>query len=346
MNTRRVLPGFLGWACHANDVPRKTNPFQQVIASLLDLLENGSVVTESIEYPDPQAGNPREVDITIVRGQLNGQELRIGVECTDLGRKATQTWVDQQHGKHSRLQAAGILNSLILVSDSGFTGPARTLAEELGYPAIHPNIAESELAAALNEGVGPVRVKAASVRVLGWDVNFTLPLPSGAGFRLVDSPKEPWLFRADGSKLVLWSEFEGKVKSDGFMKRHPLSVAMMDGGPVNEQFTVELDPPTYEGERLYAKCTDGESEVFALVDKMVVKMSVVSTNSADMKFSHAGDFVGHGFATGQAPIGDTQAVIVATDVGGEGKMQVRFNFDSDKGHPPRPRPKKRGKKGN
>ncbi|WP_156763754.1 hypothetical protein [Mycobacterium sp. 852002-50816_SCH5313054-b] len=58
-------------------VPRKTNPFQQVIASLLDLLENGCVVTESIEYPDPQARNPREVDITIVRGQLNGQELKI-----------------------------------------------------------------------------------------------------------------------------------------------------------------------------------------------------------------------------------------------------------------------------
>jgi hypothetical protein len=238
-----------------------------------------------------------------------------------------------------------ILNSLILVSDSGFTGPARTLAEELGYLAVHPNIAESELAAALSEGMGPVRVMAASVRVLGWDVTCTLPLPSGAEFRQVDSPEEPWLFRADGSKLVLWSDFEGKVKSGAFMQRHPLSAAMIDDGPVNERFTVELDPPIHEGERLYAKCTDGESEVFALVDKMVIKMSVVSTNSADMKFTHAGNFTGHGFATGQAPIGDTQAVIVATDVGGEGKMQVRFNFDPDKGHPPREVSKKGSKKG-
>jgi hypothetical protein len=324
-------------------VPKKTNPFQQVIASLLDLLENGSVVTESIEYPDPQAGNPREVDITIVRGHLNGQELRIGVECTDLGRKATQTWVDQQHGKHSRLQAAGLLNSLILVSDSGFTGPARTLAEVLGYLAVHPNIAESELAASLSEGRGPVRVRAASVRVLAWDVTCTLPLPSASGFRQVDSPGEPWLFRADGSKLLLWSEFEDKVKSGAFMQRHPLSAAMMNDGPVNERFTIELDPPTHDGERLYAKYTDGESEVFALVDKMVIKMSVVSTNSADMKLTHAGSFVGHGFATGQAPIGDTQAVIVATDVDGERKLQVRFNFDPDTGHPPREARKKRKK---
>ncbi|MGC2652026.1 MAG: hypothetical protein WA317_00140 [Mycobacterium sp.] len=320
-------------------MPRKTNPFQQVIASLLDLLENGSVITESIEYPDPQAGNPREVDITIVCGQLNGQELKIGVECTKLGRKATQTWVDQQHGKHSRLQAAGVLNSLVLVSGSGFTGPGRILAENLGYLAVYPNITESELAAALNDRMG-LRVKAASVRIVRWDVTHTLPLPSAEGFRVVDSPEEPWLFRANGSKLVRWSEFEGKVKTDEYMKRHPPS-SILDEGPINKQFTVELDPPVHEGERLHVKCTDGEVEVFAVVDKMVVTLSVVSTNMADMKFTHAGNFVGHGFATGQAPIGDTHAVIVATDVDGEGKTQVRFNFDADKGHPPQFIPKKK-----
>jgi hypothetical protein len=35
---------------------------------VVELLENGSVVTESVEYPDPVAKNPREVDITVVRG--------------------------------------------------------------------------------------------------------------------------------------------------------------------------------------------------------------------------------------------------------------------------------------
>lgn len=322
-------------------MPPRTNPFQQVIASLLDLLENGSVVTESIEYPDPAAGNPREVDITIVRGQLNGKPLRIGVECTDLGRRATQPWVEQQYGKHSRLQ---VVDVVVLVSDSGFSKTARAVAEDIGYLAIHPKIAESELAAALNERMGTLRVKAASVRVLRCDVNYTLPLPSSNGFRAVDPSEEPWLFKADGSQLVQWSEFEQKAGRDELMKNHPLSLATMDEGPKQEQFTVDLDTPTHEGERLYAKCTDGESEVHALVDKMVVTVSVVSTNAADMKFTHAGNFVGHQFATGQAPIGDTQAVIVATDVGGEGKMQVRFNFDPDKGHPPRHVPRKSRRK--
>jgi len=194
-------------------VPRKTNPFQQVIASLLDLLENGSAVTESIEYPDPQAGNPREVDITIVRGQLNGQELRIGVECTDLGRKATQTWVDQEHGKHSRLQAAGILNSLILVSDSGFTGPARTLAEELGYLAVHPNVAQSELAAALSDGMGPVRVRGSfSARLgVGRELHFC-PCPQVLGSGQLIAPKNPGSSGLTDQSWWLWSEFEEKSK--------------------------------------------------------------------------------------------------------------------------------------
>jgi hypothetical protein len=77
---------------------------------------------------------------------------------------------------------------------------------------------------------------------------------------------------------------------------------------------------------------------------MEISVSVVSTNAADMKLTHMGNFDGHVFATGQAPIGDTKAVIVATDVGGQGKYQVRFNFDADKGQPPRQVPKKRGKK--
>lgn len=77
---------------------------------------------------------------------------------------------------------------------------------------------------------------------------------------------------------------------------------------------------------------------------MAILVSVVSTNVADMKLTHMGNFGGHAFASGQAPIGDSDAVIVATDVGGEGKYHVRSNFDADKGHPPRQVRKKRGKK--
>jgi hypothetical protein len=41
-------------------MPKRTNPFQQLIAMVVELLENGSVVTESVEYRDPAANNLRE----------------------------------------------------------------------------------------------------------------------------------------------------------------------------------------------------------------------------------------------------------------------------------------------
>ena len=124
-----AVPNFFGWPCQAGGVAKRTNPFQQVIASLLDPLVNGSVVTEPIEYLDPAAGNDREVDITVVRGQLNGKPLRIGVECTDLGRKATPPLVETQYGKHIRLE---VVEVVVLVSDSGSSKTAGAVAEDIG----------------------------------------------------------------------------------------------------------------------------------------------------------------------------------------------------------------------
>ena len=339
LTARRVLPNFVGWGCHASNVPKRTNPFQQVIASLVDLLENGSVVTESIEYPDPAAGNPREVDITVVRGHLNGNPVKIGIECTELGRKATQPWVEQQYGKHSRLK---VVDFVVLVSGSGFSKTARAVAEDLGYLAVHPNIGESELGAAVNERIGGgVRVRVSSMRILNCDFNCTLPIPSSDGYAFADDTEDAWLYRADGSQLVQWNEFKHNAVRAEYMKDAASYMAMDEGS--TEQFTVELNSPTHEGERIHARFTDGESEVLATVDRMEISVSVVSTNAANMKLTHMGNFDGHAFATGQAPIGDTKAVIVATDVGGQGRYQVRFNFDADKGHPPRQVPKKRGK---
>src|ERR1700687_4907721 len=110
-------------------MPKRTNPFQQLIAMVVELLENGEEVTESVEFPDPDTGEPREVDIVIVRGKLGGKQVQIGIECIDYEQKATTPWVEMQYGKHSRLQATDFV---LLVSDSGFTGPARVKAKSFG----------------------------------------------------------------------------------------------------------------------------------------------------------------------------------------------------------------------
>jgi hypothetical protein len=303
-------------------MPQRTNPFQQLIAMVVELLENGSAVTESVEYPDPAAGNPREVDITVVRGELTGKTVRIGIECTDLGRRATQPWVETQYGKHSRLK---VVDLVILVSDSGFSKTARVVAEDLGYLAIHPNITKSDLATALNKRVG-MSVKMTEIQLK--KAHFTF---SGDGitdkYRSASDGDELMFLRADGSILVAAQEFEKLAIIEELEKDLP-NVALSETAS-DRAISVQMAVPRYYGERLYILVTDGGSETLAMVDQLDVEARVFSTNRADMNLTESGDFGGNIFATGVAPIGDSEARFVVTDVPGVGtKMMARFQYEA------------------
>ena len=51
-------------------MPKQTNDFQQLIAMVVELLEDGAVVEESREFPDPDTGVMREVDVyALIRGK-------------------------------------------------------------------------------------------------------------------------------------------------------------------------------------------------------------------------------------------------------------------------------------
>ncbi|MDT5142009.1 MAG: hypothetical protein QOE52_4761 [Mycobacterium sp.] len=245
-------------------MPKRTNPFQQLIAMVVELLENGSVVTESVEYPDPVAKNPREVDITVVRGDVGGRAVRIGVECTDLGRRATQPWVEMQYGKHSRLK---VVDFVILVCDSGFSKTARAVAEDLGYLAIHPNIAKSELAVVLNKRFG-MSVKMTEMQLTA--AHFTF---SGEGvtdkFRPTSDGDELMFLRHDGSVLVQAREFEKLAIVEELKNDLP---NMLSDNASDRNVSVQMPSPRYYGERFYVLGTDGGSERLALVERLDIEL--------------------------------------------------------------------------
>jgi len=183
-------------------MPKRSNPFQQLIAMVVELLEDGEEVTESVEFPDPTTGRPREVDILVVRGKLNGQPVRIGIECVDHSKskkkgtkKADVPWVELQHGKHRRLQQTDFL---LLVSRTGFTWTAVQVAESLGYRAITPTITNSELSAVLNQ-LFWMRVKVAEISLK--TATFTATRPDDS-FQPVCEGDEPSYQNSDGSKRI------------------------------------------------------------------------------------------------------------------------------------------------
>jgi hypothetical protein len=312
-------------------MPKRTNPFQQLIAMVVELLENGSVVTESIEYPDPAAGNPREVDITVVRnqveitvvrGQVGGKPVRIGIECTKLGRRATQPWVEMQYGKHSRLQ---VVDLVILVSDSGFSKTARKVAEQIGYLAIHPNITKSELAEVLNERFS-MSLKVGEIGTVS--ANCTYSGPITADFKPASDGDDLMYLRSDRSVLVRAKDFWQENAARG-IRLEPPNSSTNDGGP--GEVTVRLDQPTHQGERIHMLVTDGESEVLATVDTLEIKAQYTFTKWAKTNLSETGNYDGNQFATGVSPIGDTEMRFVVTDVPGVGtKGMARFQYEVGK----------------
>ena len=79
---------------------------------------------ESALLIDSDTKEQREVDVLITTRVASHQVL-IGVEATSSGRKADVTWVEGQLQKHSTLPT----DKLVLVSEAGFTQPARRKTE-------------------------------------------------------------------------------------------------------------------------------------------------------------------------------------------------------------------------
>lgn len=111
-------------------MPKRSNPFQQVVALLHKQLV-GATVTESKFFPDSRTGELREVDI-VIETNVADYALVTSIECMDHYRKATVEWVERMHGKHSDLPT----NKLVLVSRSGFTRPAQSKATSYGITLV------------------------------------------------------------------------------------------------------------------------------------------------------------------------------------------------------------------
>jgi hypothetical protein len=325
---RRVIPGFVEWACHAGDVPKRNQPFQRLIAMVVELVEDGEEVRESVEFPDPVTGQPREVDIVVVRGKLNGQPVRIGIECVDHSSsqkktkpKADVPWVEGQDNKHRRL---GRVDKLLLVSKTGFWSTATQVAESLGHRAITPKITKSELADVLNE-LFWVRIKVAEVSLK--TATFSAARPND-GFQPVWEGGDPWYQTHDGSDRIPCTELYQKLSMQDV--GNDLSHFFEDG-PSTRDHTSTIDNPKHEGERVHLRMTNGHDEVVVPVDRIVVNVRVYSSETVKSNLTETGEYDGHPFLTGVTPIDGKDARFVVTDAPGGGtKMMGKFDYDFGK----------------
>ena len=91
-------------------------------------------VIESAPLVHRLTGEKREVDV-VVRATVGEHPLVISLECIDHSRAADVTWVEQMKSMHDHLET----NRLVLVSRSGFSEQALTLARSLGISTYTPD---------------------------------------------------------------------------------------------------------------------------------------------------------------------------------------------------------------
>lgn len=112
-------------------MPKRTNEFQKIVFLLKRHAAAGATVTESKLLRDRITGTWREVDIC-VESIIAGHHMVVSVECRDRGRRSDVQWVEEMKTKHERLPT----NALVLISSSGFTKEAETVAQAYGIETI------------------------------------------------------------------------------------------------------------------------------------------------------------------------------------------------------------------
>jgi Restriction endonuclease len=108
-------------------MPARSNEFQRLTFLVKKVLADSAIVTESKSLVDRRTGTAREVDVCI-ESTVGGHAVVVAVECRDHGRPADVSWVEQMKAKHEHLAT----NALVLVSRSGYTEEAATVAKAEG----------------------------------------------------------------------------------------------------------------------------------------------------------------------------------------------------------------------
>ncbi len=98
-------------------MPRRTNPFQQLIAFIeQQLAQGGAKVTESASLTEYEGSSQREIDV-LIEAEVNHHSVKIAIECRDHKDPQDKTWIDQLIGKYRDID----VSEVVAVSKSGFT---------------------------------------------------------------------------------------------------------------------------------------------------------------------------------------------------------------------------------
>ncbi|HEX5559466.1 MAG TPA: hypothetical protein VFX13_17760 [Gaiellales bacterium] len=301
-------------------MPRRTNLFQTVVAIIHEHMAGDAAVEESAMLTNRVTGELREVDV-VVRSQVAGHEVLVGVEATATGRRADAPWVEKMIGKHADLPTS----LLVLVSQAGFSSAARTLASAKGVSTLAP--------ADLDEG-DPVHTIVNAIPAL-WPKTVQF-IPSGAkalisesqaGGGWVDVEAGYLLYLDDGEPIGhLLDVFNGLVHAN-----FPKIIEQIDLASISKDmdtnFVLGVGPPwtvAIEGEGRILHLQLESAGITRLIPVEAAEFggrAIIKVSRIDLTHRKLGEVA---YAFGEGLIGEKSATVVVSENDAGGRLSVRL----------------------
>ena len=307
-------------------MPRRSNLFQKVVRILHETVAGEASVEESALLIDSDTDTEREVDV-LVRTTVASHAVLIGVEATASGRTADVTWVEGQLQKHSTLPT----DKLVLVSEAGFSEPARKKAEANGAVPLAPeDVPDGFDAGRVVNKLGSIYPKLISLDLL--EVVATCKSPAGAEEEL-EPPVGAHVFYENGELFATikdiaaflfnqrFTQIAEEVNLANVVKDLEKEMTLDLAGPFSHNR--ELGDGTSEAAQLYLNPqSDGISLGLWLIQHVRIK-GKMRIEVGEIPLSHKRlSGVSDGFSFGEGKVGDTAATFVMneTQAGAKGRL--------------------------
>jgi hypothetical protein len=265
-------------------------------------------------------GEAREVDV-VLRSTVGGHEVIVGIEARAAARKADLPWVESMLGKHADLPTS----KLVLVSETGFTGPAKRQAEAKGALAVAPaDLAGDHPGRHVIEQLAQL-----SPRELSLEAKYMIlhaRRPNGENL-LVEVPLDLNVYAADGTFItILFRILQAEREAD------PAAFAragddVPEDGPVGMVLRVHPDPCwTLPGgiaaDDLYAQWEGVDPPELQLIEQFeaVFEGQIGRASTIEMTSRQLGDVA---YSYGETTLGGRPVLAVLTADACGGRLTIR-----------------------
>ncbi|MBF6173424.1 hypothetical protein [Nocardia blacklockiae] len=299
-------------------MPRRTNAFQTLVATISEHIRGEATVTESKMLQDIDTGTEREVDICIEH-MVAGHLVRVCIECSSHNRPRDVSWVEQMHSKHLRLPT----NLLVLASESGFTPEALKKAR---YCRIETAVPESLPPSFGTDIVGKIDILGFGAMDLTPErVRFGVEATADQPEEVVAALSDNVIFSADGKPLAFAQWYANEIT------RH-LDVTTSDslrnarGDETHFSIVVEYplfpDPITGEKVEIFLQKEEPTGNYLRRITFAEIS-GPARVRVGEIPLTH-GELQGTGYSTGSAILSDGEPVYVVATETTQGERRLTF----------------------